>query len=144
CRRAGRGPGRPWRAVSRYSAGLANAGYRSLPMYRTLLALAFLWLSLPARADAPPSVHTEVLIKSTASWDGAPLPTYPAGAPEVTVLRIRIPPGVQLPVHRHPVINAGVLLRGELTVTSTSGQTLRLKAGDALVELVDTWHTGRN
>lgn len=112
-------------------------------MIRMLFVFA-LGLAWSAWADDPTAVHTEVLIKSTASWDGTPLPPYPQGSPEVTLLRIRIPPGVQLPVHRHPVINAGVLLRGELTVTSVTGQTLQLRAGDTLVELVDTWHTGRN
>ncbi len=44
----------------------------------------------------------------------SPLPAYP----EVTILRIHIPPGATLPLHEHPVINAGVLLKGELTVTT--------------------------
>ena len=73
-----------------------------------------------------------------------PLPAYPGGAPEVTILRIHIPPGATLPLHEHPVINAGVLLRGELTVTTQDGETLNLTAGKPIVEVVDTWHSGRN
>lgn len=98
----------------------------------------------PARAVDALGVQVETLAKSATSWDGASLPAYPPGRPEVTILRIRIPPGTQLPLHKHPVINAGVLTKGELTVLAETGQTLHLKAGDALVELVDTWHYGRN
>lgn len=84
------------------------------------------------------------LARSPNTWDGAPLPAYPKGHPEITVLRIVIPAGETLPMHEHPVINAGVLLKGELTVVTEGGKTLHLKAGDALIEVVDTWHYGKN
>ena len=85
-----------------------------------------------------------VLAKSTHSWNGNALPAYPEGTPEVTILRIRIPAGVTLPWHTHPVINAGVLISGELTLTTRSGKVLEMKAGDPIVEVVDTWHYGEN
>jgi len=72
------------------------------------------------------------------------LPPYPQGQPEVSIRRIVIPPGAQLPMHMHPVINAGVLLSGELEVVKEGGRILRLKAGDAIIEMVDSWHYGRN
>lgn len=108
----------------------------------TLVAILFLAGNALARDTHETSVET--LAHATTSWDGARLPAYPAGQPEVTVLRIRIPPGTELPLHRHPVINAGVMLRGELTVVSETGATLRLRAGDAIVELVNTRHYGKN
>jgi len=49
-----------------------------------------------------------------------------------------------LPLHKHPVINAGVLLSGDLTVVTEDGRTLHLKAGEAIVEVVTTWHYGKN
>lgn len=98
-----------------------------------------------AFADAAVATPTvEVLAKSTTSWDGGNLPAYAEGSPEVLVLKIEIPPGFTLPLHRHPVINAGVLLAGELTVTTEDGTSLHLSAGEAIVEVVDTWHSGRN
>ena len=84
------------------------------------------------------------LAKSTKSWDGAYLPHYPAGQPEVTILRIRIPAGAELDMHYHPVINAGVLLKGELTVVAEDGKILHLRAGDSIVELVNKKHYGKN
>lgn len=89
---------------------------------------------------------TEVLtLASTgASWNGSTLPAYPEGNPEVTVLKITIPPGIRLATHKHSVINAGVMLKGKLTVVSEAGDTLHLKAGDSIVELVNQWHYGEN
>lgn len=91
---------------------------------------------------ATPQVESHVLAKTAASWDGKTLPSYPTSQPEITILRLRIPPGTELPWHTHPVINAGVLISGELTVVTTTGQTLVLRAGDSIVEVVDTMHRG--
>ncbi len=90
------------------------------------------------------TVKVDVLAKTSASWDGRSLPNYAKGKPEITILRIKIPQGVQLPLHKHPVINAGVLLKGELTVVTKDQETLHLKAGDSIVEVVDKWHYGIN
>ena len=89
-------------------------------------------------------VEVHVLSKTTSSWDGKQLPSRAIDKPEITVLRITIPPGALLPMHKHPVINAGVLLSGELTVVTEEGKTLHLRAGEAIVEVVDTWHYGKN
>lgn len=90
------------------------------------------------------AVEVEVLAKTSLSWDGSHLPDYSKGSPEITILRIKVPPGVQLPLHEHPVINAGVLLSGELTVVTEDGKTLHLKTGDSIVEVVNKWHYGKN
>ncbi|WP_062268970.1 cupin domain-containing protein [Endozoicomonas arenosclerae] len=88
---------------------------------------------------------TEVLAHSTTSWDGTPLEGVNLENPEVRVLRIAIAPNSRLPIHKHPVINAGYLVKGELTVVRLSdGKKLEMKAGDALVEMVDEWHYGEN
>jgi quercetin dioxygenase-like cupin family protein len=84
------------------------------------------------------------LIKTTQSWDGKCLPAYLQGQPEITILRMSIPAGAQLKTHSHPVINAVVLISGQLTVVTTDGKTLHLKAGDPFVEVVNTLHYGIN
>ncbi|MBF2098873.1 MAG: cupin domain-containing protein [Gloeomargaritaceae cyanobacterium C42_A2020_066] len=114
-------------------------------MHRLALGL-LLVLSLggQVRAEEGSPVKVQVLNRTTTSWDGRLLPPYPAGQPEVTILRIVIPPGVQLPLHKHPVINAGMLLRGTLTVTTADQKVLHIKAGDGVVEVVDQWHFGKN
>ena len=86
----------------------------------------------------------DVLAKTSESWNGAKLPRYAKGKPEITILRISIPPKTKLAWHEHPYINAGVMISGELTVITDQADTLHLKAGDAIVEVVDTWHFGEN
>jgi len=103
-----------------------------------------LLLASPVCALDSATAQVEVLAKTSASWDQSQLPPYPDGTPEITILRIKVPPGVQLPLHRHPVVNAGVLLSGELTVTAEDDKVLHLKAGDSIVELVNKWHYGKN
>jgi quercetin dioxygenase-like cupin family protein len=90
------------------------------------------------------AIKTDVLAKTGKSWDNKPLPRYEKGKPEITILRIKIPPGETLPMHKHPVINAGVLISGELTVITNDNKVLRLKAGDAIVEVVNKKHYGKN
>lgn len=93
------------------------------------------------KAGAP---AVKQLAKTTHSWNGALLPAYPRGQPEITVLRITIPPGAKLEPHQHTVINAGLLISGELNVVTADGKTLSLKAGDSNVEVVGTVHYGYN
>jgi quercetin dioxygenase-like cupin family protein len=94
--------------------------------------------------NQPQPIEVQQLAKSGVSWDGMFLPAYPKGRPEITILRIIIPAGQVLHKHKHPVINAGVLLKGELTVQTVDGKTLHLKAKEGIVEIVDTWHSGKN
>ncbi len=103
-----------------------------------------LLLSTNVWAQDVNTVTVDVLAKTSSSWDGRDLPDYTKGKPEITILRITIPQGVQLPLHKHPVINAGILLKGELTVVTEDNKTLHLKTGDSIVELVNKWHYGKN
>jgi len=107
-----------------------------------VLFLALAAGSVQARDTA--QIQSEVLIRGGSSWNGAALPGYPQNQPEITILKVIIPPRAALPWHQHPFINAGVLLSGELTVETEDHKTLRLEAGDALIELVNTWHHGIN
>jgi len=108
-----------------------------------IICLSIFLLSSISFADED-NIMVEVLSKSAYSWDKRGLPAYKQGKPEVTILKISIPPGVTLPIHKHPVINAGVLISGELTVITDNGKRLHLKEGEAIIEVVDTWHYGKN
>jgi len=116
-----------------------------LKMKKTALAIiAVSFIFITACAGNISNIEVRQLAKSTTSWDGGVLPGYPEGQPEVTILRIKIPAGAKLETHYHPVINAGVLLAGELTVVAEDDKTLHLKAGDSIVELVNKKHYGKN
>lgn len=102
------------------------------------------FLFITACAGNLNNITVETLAKSSKSWNEEALPDYPKGKPEVTILRIKIPAGAKLEIHNHPVINAGVLLAGELTVATEDNKTLHLKAGDSIIELVNKKHYGKN
>jgi quercetin dioxygenase-like cupin family protein len=108
------------------------------------LMLVTLFPSLVFAEQIETSIVSDVLVKSTRSWDGSQLPKYPEGQPEVTILKITIPAGAKIPLHQHPYINAGVLIKGELTVLTQTGDKLIMTAGDQIVEVVNKWHKGQN
>lgn len=115
-------------------------------MIRTLMIGTGLVLTLAfhGQVEGSGSGQVKVLAKTTRSWNGTRLPHYPNGQPQITILRITVAPRSQLPMHEHPVINAGVLLKGRLTVVTDDNEILHLKAGDAIVELVGKPHYGKN
>ncbi len=110
----------------------------------SLLILFLLSLSLVFAVGAEGKIEVNVLAKTSKSWNGHPLPRYSKGKPEITILRISIPPHTDLAWHEHPEINAGVMISGELTVITDKQDTLHLQAGDPIVEVVNTWHFGKN
>ena len=88
-------------------------------------------------------VKVKELANSSKEWDGNQLPNYPEGQPEIKVLRIKIPAGVTLPWHYHPVINAAVVLEGSLKLYLKNGTTKTFGPGEALIEVVGTVHAGQ-
>jgi quercetin dioxygenase-like cupin family protein len=114
-------------------------------MKKSLILYIFLLITLwGCTSNKNQEIEVITLAKSTKSWNGNPLPKYSEGEPEVTILKITIPPKTTLPFHQHPEINAGVLLKGNLTVISENKDTLHLKTGDPIIELVNKWHYGIN
>lgn len=94
--------------------------------------------------DETKDLKVRTVVKSTKSWDGKTLPAYGEGQPEITILEIEVPPKTKLPIHRHPYINAGVLISGQLKVVTEKEEVLILKSGDPIVEVIGKWHYGMN
>ncbi len=109
-------------------------------MNKLLFILCFISCTLANAQE----VQVEVLKKSTQSWNGDQLPNYKEGTPEVSILKFTIPPHTKMKWHKHLVINAGVLISGELSVVDEDNNQLDMKAGDSLIELVDKYHYGHN
>lgn len=107
-------------------------------MYK-LIALVICCFSFNAFAAT-----SEILQKSETSWNNTPIKQMNLTNPEVTVVRIQIPMGEKLPLHQHPILNVGYLTKGELTVYTEKGDVLKLKAGDPIIEVIDTWHYGES
>ena len=76
------------------------------------------------------------MVKSTKEWEGQSLFEYPDCQVEIKVLRIRSTSGVTLPWHYHPVINAVVILKGDLDLYLVDGRTKTILTIEALVEVI--------
>ncbi len=107
-------------------------------------AAVCLWIPYTAFAlDQSPMVNVTQVLKATKSWDGRPI-TYPQGEAEVTGLLVEVAPGGETGWHLHPVPSFAMVLAGTLEVALKDGRVKRLQTGDALAEVVDTLHNGRN
>lgn len=96
-----------------------------------------------ANAHESEGVASTTLLQTGSSWDGVAYEAYPAGAPELTVLKLVIPPNFNLPWHTHPMPNAAYVLSGELTVEKKeTGERKVLTAGQVLPEMVNSPHRG--
>ena len=118
------------------------------------LVACVLFMSYGQILSADPVSIKEVL-KTTKSWNGAPLPSFSSGTTEFRVLTFNIAPGAKTTIHVHPSNGAGYLIAGELTMYATDDphgsfadptrvKEIKLSPGDAWTETVNTWHYGEN
>lgn len=115
--------------------------------FRSVLASTILLfpllLSGPSQAlDASSAVKVTPLLKTSSSWDGQQI-IYPEGQGEVTALVIELAADGETGWHEHPVPSFAYILEGDLEVTRRDGSVKILKPGDALAEVVNTYHNGR-
>ncbi|MET1079671.1 MAG: cupin domain-containing protein [Pseudomonas sp.] len=109
----------------------------------SLLALALAFTPVTFALDNSAAVKATPLLKTESSWNGKPF-VYPEGQAQVSGMLIEIAPGGETGWHSHPVASFAYILEGELEVHLKTGEVNRLTAGDALAEVVDTLHNGRN
>jgi quercetin dioxygenase-like cupin family protein len=109
-----------------------------------LWAFVLLYAPLNASAlEASETIKVTPLIQSTQSWNGATI-AYPAGQVQITGIVVEIAPGADTGWHQHPAPSFVVITQGTLEVTLRDGKIKRLQTGDALIEVVNTDHIGRN
>jgi len=90
------------------------------------------------------NIKTTNLIRTSQSWDGAPLPDFPQGKPELRVIRLDFPIGAKTSWHHHTVVNYGIVQQGDLTIVCQDGAERTFHEGEALVEVIGTIHRGEN
>jgi len=89
------------------------------------------------------SIRVQQLLQATRSWDGTGYIVYPSGQPQVTVLKIFVPPHTAIPWHKHPMISAGYVLAGAIILErKDTGVRQLIRAGQALAESVNAVHRG--
>jgi quercetin dioxygenase-like cupin family protein len=93
-------------------------------------------------AATKPVVVKEIL--NTLSNDvGQPI-RLPRGRLQLVVSTYDIPPGAQLPLHKHPYQRYAYVVEGELTVTQLGRGRRVYHAGEFVAESVERWHFGEN
>ncbi|MDP3609365.1 MAG: cupin domain-containing protein [Methylophilus sp.] len=115
------------------------------PYFVSALASLMVLFSMPYAfaLDESNAVQVVTVLKTQTSWDGKPI-EYPTGKPEVTGMLVEIAPGAETGWHSHAVPSFGMIIEGELEVQLKNGDTKRLKSGDALAEVVNVLHNGKN
>lgn len=115
----------------------------SYPVAAAVLA-SFLLASPSFGAEYDGGVKARVITQSGVTGNGDAI-RYPDFAqPEVTALEVDIAPRAATGWHKHPVPVYGYVVSGRLEVDMEGGKSLSFKPGDAIIEVVDTWHNGRN
>ena len=89
-------------------------------------------------------IKTTELIRTSESWDGAMLPDFPQGQPELRVIRLDFPVGAKTGWHHHTVVNYGIVQQGNLTIVCQDGSERTFHEGEPLVEVIGTIHRGEN
>ena len=90
------------------------------------------------------AIKTTELIRTSQSWDGAMLPNFPQGQPELRVIRLDFPVGAKTGWHHHTVVNYGIVQQGDLTIVCQDGSERTFHEGEPLVEVIGTIHRGEN
>ena len=90
------------------------------------------------------SAQKDVLLKTTSTWDKAEYKKLKIKKPEVTVLKIIINVGEELPMHKHDLINIAYVKQGTLTVITDDNKEITLQEGEVLPELIGKYHYGKN
>ena len=95
-------------------------------------------------ADYDSGVKATQILKTTTTTGNYPLKYLNTEKPEITVMKVEIAPGAETGWHSHPVPLYAYVLQGDLTVEVKGGNTYHFTAGDAIVEVVNIPHNGKN
>ena len=89
-------------------------------------------------------VQARVVLKTKTTSNGQPIAYVKSDSPEVTVMTVELPPGAETGWHTHPVPVYAYVLSGSLTIEMEGKITSIFNAGDAIIEVVNTRHCGKN
>ena len=113
-------------------------------MKKTVKLLIIFLLTVLCITDAAYCAQKEVVLKTTTTWDNAQYKKLKIKNPEVTVLKIVINVGEELPMHKHDLVNVAYVKKGTLTVVTDKNAEITLHEGECLPELIGKYHYGKN
>lgn len=121
---------------------LQKVSLRIVPVIATL-GLIFFSLSASG-ADYQSGVSATVLKSSSVTGNGQKI-VYPVtDKAEVTAVTVTLAPGAETGWHSHPIPVYAYVVEGKLDVELEGGQIITYRSGDAIIEVVNTLHNGRN
>lgn len=107
-----------------------------------LLILVFVLMTVPVLADQ--DVTVTAVMKGTTTIGGQKIVYPKTDKAEMASVLIEIQPGKESGRHMHPVPTYVHILEGTLTVEFEDGSRQAFKAGSGFLEVVNTWHNGKN
>ena len=113
-------------------------------MARVIKSMIVLFVMALLVTNVSYSAEKEVLLKTTSTWDNAEYQKLKIKKPEVTVLKIIINVGEELPMHKHDLVNIAYVKKGALTVITDDNKEITLNEGEVLPELIGKYHYGKN
>ncbi|HEY6874308.1 MAG TPA: cupin domain-containing protein [Geobacteraceae bacterium] len=107
--------------------------------------LTALLIKAPAfAADYKSGVTSKVLVKTSVTGNGQQI-TYPVtDKAVVTAMTVDVAPGAETGWHKHPGPVFAYVMSGKLSVEIEGGKQLSFEAGDAIIEVINTMHNGKN
>lgn len=112
--------------------------------YYILLAATLLLPWSGIAAEYAGTVKTGKILVTTTAGNGQPHHYLATAKPEVTAMTVEIPPGAETGWHLHRLPVYAYVLAGNLLVELADGKSLSFKPGDAIVEVQDLAHNGKN
>lgn len=94
--------------------------------------------------DYVAAVKAEKILVTSTSWSGEQHSYLKTEKPEVTAMTVDIPSGAETGWHLHTVPVYAYVLSGKLEVELADGKKVTFSQGDALVEVQNVPHNGRN
>jgi quercetin dioxygenase-like cupin family protein len=117
-------------------------------MRKSLFILFVLFVSaVPAAViadDYNSGVKAALILKTTSTTGNYPVTYLDTQSPEITVMKVEIKPGAETGWHSHPVPLYAYVLEGDLAVEVKGGDRYYFTAGDAIVEVINIPHNGKN
>lgn len=106
------------------------------------LILDFVLMTVPVLAEQ--DVTVTAVMKDTTTIGGQKIVYPKTDKAEMASVLIEIQPGKESGRHMHPVPTYVHILEGTLTVEFEDGSRQAFKAGSGFLEVVNTWHNGKN
>jgi quercetin dioxygenase-like cupin family protein len=93
--------------------------------------------------NGPIGLTLTPVLQAAKTFSGQPI-RFPQGDGQLIAVLAEVAPGGQVGRHLHPNPLFVYILEGTLTIEMEGIGTHTFSAGEALAEIVNTWHNGRN